>query len=117
MYIAAFGMVDEEQNQTDSLSMVAISDIFFNGTFLIDLGLRFCVDYYDKIKETTIRTQPELALNYLRTELFYDFIATVPFYRMINPSQSMETHYGIVLKLIYLIKIIRISKLNMLLNT
>ena len=51
------------------------------------MGLRFFVDYYDKVREMTIRSQPKLAMNYVRTELFYDAIATIPFFRMINPSK------------------------------
>lgn len=82
MFIAAFN-IPEKNSTNDYLDSV------FNGVFLIDCGLRFFVDYKDRKLDQTIRKQPELAMNYLRTDLFYDSITTVPFVRIINPSKHM----------------------------
>ena len=86
-------------------------DSMFNSIFLIDMILRFFVDYYDIIKEKTILTQPKLALNYLRGDFLYDFVATVPFRRILASTISSSEPIHSKMNLLYLIKIIRISKL------
>ena len=95
MYIAAFGIHSErsllsihgkDKSGEDLLSNL---DVFFNLTFFLDIGLRFFVDYYDKQKLLVVKKQPMMAINYLQTELFYDLIATIPFYRMIKINRSL----------------------------
>ena len=103
MFIAAFGVSDQNMDYLD---------IIFNFIFFIDMILRFCLDYYDKIREETIKTQPKLAMHYLKGDFLYDFVATVPFLRVINSIVPLEKGRHSKVKLLYLIKIIRISKLN-----
>ena len=107
MFIAAFGLSDPTMGSLDSI---------FTVIFSIDMILRFCLDYYDKIREETIKTQPKLAMHYLRGDFLYDFAATLPFLRMIDSIVPLETGRHSKVKLLYLIKIIRISKLNQLLS-
>lgn len=110
MYIAAFAV-------PETGSDLEYMDLFFNGIFLIDMMIRFFVDYYDNVREITIKTQPKLALNYFKTDLLYDAIATIPFLWIYHPSEEAKTgQHQILIKLIYLVKIIRISKLNQLLK-
>ena len=73
MFIATFGVYDEFIDNIDTM---------FNGIFLVDMMLRFFVDYYDRIREETVCSQPKIALHYLRGEFLYDFVATVPFRRI-----------------------------------
>lgn len=107
MYISAFGV--------NKLFMENI-DIMLNGIFMIDMILRFFVDYYDKIREETIKSQPKLAMHYFKGEFLYDFVATLPFIRIINMIIPLEKGRNTKVKLFYLIKIIRITKLNQLLS-
>jgi len=73
--LAAFGAPSKED--TDETL-----DIFFILIFFVDLLVRLNLDYYDKVKEITVRDQPKVALNYLRTNFFFDFITTIPFVRI-----------------------------------
>ena len=48
MYIAAFGILFEDP-------FLNYTDIFFNFIFIIDMGINFYVDYFEKGKEITIK--------------------------------------------------------------
>ena len=121
-YISAFGKPEIVKGK---FSIIDFFDILFTIFFTVDIGLRFLITYHDKYNKK-ITTVKEIAYNYMKYELVYDFLTTVPLMRIIQPEIIWEDPLNIdkthVLKdmefrLIYLVKILRMKKAYYLLDT
>ena len=88
------------------------SDIFFG----IDVILNFFTAYYDEESGLLIEDRKEIAVNYLKTYFFVDFIACLPFGLMFGGSARTLNKAGKVMKLGMLIKVLRPMRLLKLLN-
>tara|TARA_B110000285_G_C15124803_1_gene619488 strand:- start:2244 stop:2525 length:282 start_codon:yes stop_codon:yes gene_type:complete len=81
-YIAAFGKPILIEGQFSSIDF---ADITFNTIFWIDMCLRFLITF-DDINKKKICTVKEIAMNYIKNDLVFDFLTILPLMRILKPE-------------------------------
>ena len=89
--------------------MFFIVDQSFEIVFIIDLILQFFVEYYDDQTRNIVRNNYKIAMNYIHTRFFFDFITTIPMAKIFRKMK--------LARLFYSIKILRMKKGLYLLDT
>ena len=75
----------------------------FEGSFAMNIMIKFIVDYYEEGKKFPERDSKKIALHYVHNELFWDLIPTIPFnllkfdknrVHLTNISKVIRLKYG-----------------------